>query len=64
MDIIKAGAILANGPCKTTPFLLFYVFKPIELSDLSEGLYKIQQIKFFEEGTVLFVSIKTEKICQ
>ena len=31
--------------------LLFYVFKPTERSDLNEVLYKIQQIKFFEENT-------------
>ena len=42
--------VLTNG-------LLFYVFKPIELGDLSEGLYKKQRIKFFEEGTGLSVSI-------
>ena len=40
-----------------TKSLLFYVFKPIEHSDLNEVLYKIQRIKFFEEVTGLFVSI-------
>ena len=44
-----------------TDNLLFYVFKPIECSDMSEVLSKTQQIKFFEEVTGLFVSINWEK---
>ena len=36
--------------------LSFEVFKPIEPSDLGNFLYKIKQIKFFEEVTGLFES--------
>ena len=55
-------AVVARPPfelAKKTFFtkkLLFYIFKPIEPSDLGNFLYRIQQIKFFEEVTGLFVS--------
>ena len=44
-----------------TKKLLFHAFKPIKRSDLSEVLYRIQQIKFFEEVTGIFVRINCEK---
>ena len=36
---------------------LFYVFKPIERDELSEVLYKIQQVKFIDEASELFLRI-------
>ena len=68
MNFSTAGAIPANGRGgrETTLWteqkefchknLLLYVSKPIERSDLSEVLYKIQPMRFFEEVTELFVS--------
>ena len=68
-----AGAILASGRSGRETILwteqkeffdkknLFYVFKPIWRKDLSEVLFKIQQIKTFEEASGLFWSINWEK---
>ena len=60
-------AVVARPPIELTKKnfltkkLLFYVAKPIQRNELSKVLYKLQQLKSFEEASGLFLSINWEK---
>ena len=51
-------AVVARPPFE------FYVIEPITRNILSEVLCKIQQLKFFEEVTALFLSVNWEKLSE
>ena len=61
LAVVERPPFELNKKIIWTNNLLICVFKPIQHNDLSDFLYKKQQIKLFAEATGLFVSITWEK---